>query len=113
MITTNVELETLNPRLRSRLMDEELVHRYKVNAPDYRNSRPQQGTILSDLGLYGSYRFETFEVRRGCRPDESQNLQRALGLAHEFAQRKEGLVDVAGRKRNGQDPPCRRHRQPV
>lgn len=101
VITTNVELETLNPRLRSRLMDEELVHRYKVNAPDYRNSRPQQGTILSDLGLYGSYRFETFEVRRGCRPDESQNLQRALGVAHEFAQRKEGWLMLLGASGTG------------
>ncbi len=101
VITTNVEVETLNPRLRSRMLDIDLVRRFKINAPDYRNSQPQQGTILSDLSLYNLYRFETFETRRGCRPDEAQNLQRALVVAQGFAQRKEGWLMLLGASGTG------------
>lgn len=101
VITTNVEVNALNPRLRSRMLDTDVVHRIRITAPDYRTPQPIQSTTISDLGLYAQHRFEQFDTQRGCRPDEAQNLQRALTVAHAFAQRKQGWLVLLGASGTG------------
>lgn len=101
VITTNVEVDALNPRLRSRMMDTDLVRRVRITAPDYRTSQPLQATMISDLSLYSQYRFELFDTQRGCRPDEAQNLHRALTVAHAFAHRKQGWLILLGASGTG------------
>src|SRR3954454_6981142 len=52
VITTNADLELLDPRIRSRLLDESIIRRATISAPDYRTSVQIQRDDLSSLTLY-------------------------------------------------------------
>ncbi|HLU11961.1 MAG TPA: ATP-binding protein, partial [Oceanobacillus sp.] len=52
IITTNVDLEMLDPRVRSRLLDESVIRRVRITAPDYRTPVQSQNDQLSNLALY-------------------------------------------------------------
>lgn len=99
VITTNYELEELELRLRSRLVDPDLSQVAVITAPDYRQGgAPQDQSDLSSLGLYRGMTFETF----GLREDESlpgkqrENLRRALELAQAYAHDPKGWLVFMG-----------------
>lgn len=103
IITTNFNIDQLDPRIRSRLADTNLTHRITISAPDYRN--PQQQTddgLHSNLHLYKDKTFENFDVVNYVYPNERQNLEKALMNAYHFAQNPEGwrlfLGDVGSGK---------------
>jgi len=87
VVTTNVDLNTLDPRVRSRLVDRNLTQIVNMPLPDYRRmDRAQEQTELSSLHLYQDMVFETFETREGRLPQqEVRNLQQALEAALEYA----------------------------
>jgi DNA replication protein DnaC len=96
VITTNVDLDTLDPRVRSRLLDNTLISRGKIIAPDYRTYTRNEENQLSNLTLYTEMTFETFDARRKVLPEERPNLERALEIAMAYAENPEGWLVLTG-----------------
>jgi len=99
VITTNLLLDEIEARIRSRLSDPDLVSAVRISAPDYR--RPMEDTShpeLSSLDLLASKTFGTFEERLGEKlpPEESKSLQRALKSAHSFSEKPKGWLIFEG-----------------
>lgn len=93
IVTTNLDLESMEPRLRSRLADNRLVAMIGIKAPDFRQSIQQAQSNLSTLSLHRDKRFDTFHLRQQELPRSQQdNLKRALQLAQTFAQDMEGWL---------------------
>ena len=99
VITTNLSFDDIEPRFRSRLSDRELVTDVRINAPDYRRPLDDTGhPELSSLALMGSKTFGSFEDRtsEGLTPDGLKSLQKALKVAHSFAERPKGWLVFMG-----------------
>ncbi|MEO8611749.1 MAG: ATP-binding protein [Chloroflexota bacterium] len=98
VITTNVDLDALDPRVRSRLLDNALIKRVKIVAPDYRTSIvTKQYDILSNLALYSEMTFDTFETRRFVTSDEERrNLEQALKVAMDYAESPANWLVLTG-----------------
>jgi DNA replication protein DnaC len=89
VITTNANLDRLDPRIRSRLLDESLVQRGKISAPDYRTTLQNQQSQLSNLNLYHDMTFDTFDAQRKLTREERVNLENALSVARNYADNPE------------------------
>jgi DNA replication protein DnaC len=85
VITTNADLDMLDPRVRSRLLDESMIHRTKIVAPDFRTPVQSQRDRLSNLTLYSDMTFESFDVGTNALPEDRQNMERALAVARGYA----------------------------
>jgi DNA replication protein DnaC len=96
VITTNADLNALDPRIRSRLLDEGAIRRVRISAPDYRTPVQSQENDLADLSLYRDMTFETFDVYTGLTPDERGNLEKAAGVAWEYAQNPQDWLLIMG-----------------
>jgi len=101
VITTNADLDMLDPRIRSRLLDDNVIHRIRISAPDYRTPVQSQRDELSSLSLYANMTFDTFDARTGLTPDERQNLERAFALAHSYADAPQGWFVLLGNYGSG------------
>lgn len=97
VITTNADLDTLDERIRSRLLDTHLMHRVKIIAPDYRSHiRNARQELISNLSLYGEMVFATFDTHTGLKREERENLQFALETAQYYAQNPQGWLLFMG-----------------
>ncbi len=87
VITTNQELEELDPRLRSRLADMDLVRIITILAPDYRQSGVEQNhSSVNTLPFYANMTFDSFDLRqRELEREQADNLRRAVELARGYA----------------------------
>ncbi|HLF02150.1 MAG TPA: ATP-binding protein [Anaerolineales bacterium] len=88
VITTNMPLERIEPRVRSRLVDGELVRKIVIDAPDYRGA-DHVGIQLSSLGNHRHQTFESFQDRKGgemMSKEDYQSLVNALDEARKFAE---------------------------
>ena len=99
VVTTNLTLEEIDARIRSRLSDPDLVSTVKINAPDYR--RPMDDTghpELSSLDMMSAKTFGTLEDRagEGMPAEELKTLQKAIKAAHSFAERPKGWLIFLG-----------------
>ncbi|HLO15498.1 MAG TPA: ATP-binding protein [Anaerolineales bacterium] len=99
VVTTNLSLDEIEPRIRSRFSDPELVATVRITAPDYR--RPMQDTShpeLSSLDLLAKKTFGTFYDRsnEGLQTDQLKSLQRTLKFAHNFADKPKGWLVFEG-----------------
>jgi len=99
VVTTNLALDEVEARIRSRLADPELVTACRINAPDYR--RPMDDTghpELSSLDLMTGKTFGSFDERanEGLQSDELKSLQKALKAAHNFAEKPKGWLVMMG-----------------
>lgn len=104
VITTNLDLDQIEGRIRSRLEDPELVTKVHILAPDYR--RPMESTgfhELSTLALHGSQTFETFKFRKseGLSADQVKNLEKVFKAVHRFANTPKGWIVLTGTYGNG------------
>jgi DNA replication protein DnaC len=88
VITTNLELEAIEIRIRSRMVDPSLVQVITVLAPDFRRAGVDQDqSDLSTLNLHNDKTFDNFNVREQELPrGQAENLRRALATAREFAE---------------------------
>lgn len=102
IITTNRDLESLDPRIRSRLLDTNLTSRVKVSAPDYRTMRndPQE-QLMTNLENYRDLTFDTFDTRTFATPTEVQNLSRAKEMAWHYANELPGWLLLMGNHHTG------------
>jgi DNA replication protein DnaC len=99
VITTNLSLDDIEARFRSRLADRGLVSDVRINAPDYRRPLDDIGhPELSSLALMGSKTFGSFEDRTGeaLSPDALKSLQKALKVAHSYAEKPKGWLVLMG-----------------
>lgn len=99
VITTDMDLEELDGRIRSRLQDPELVTVLKINAPDYRQP-VQQGSQphRSVLSLLHACTFGNFSLREleKLNPEELKSLSAAFQKAQAFAENPKGWLIFMG-----------------
>jgi DNA replication protein DnaC len=115
VVTTNQDLEDIEPRLRSRLLHVDFVAQVRILAPDFRGAgavHPQQEVELSVLKFHHDQTFDSFNLRQE-RPlmvilrqneqpvDVRDNLRRAFLQAQHYAAEQEphitsGQVDNRG-----------------
>ncbi len=93
VITTNLPLDDIEPRIRSRFMDPQLVTRVNILAPDFRNPTEDTG-----LGVFHECTFATFDLRKkeGLPVDDIQYLEKTLKAARAFAEQPEGWLVLLG-----------------
>jgi len=98
VITTNYELEEIELRMRSRLVDPGLVHIVTILAPDFRRAGvDQEQSELSSLNLHFDQTFASFDLRQGALPrTDQENLQRAYEIASSYAQGPEDWLAFTG-----------------
>ena len=98
VITTNLDLDDLDPRLRSRLSDLDLVRKLSILAPDFRRNPIEQGqSSMSSLALYHDKTFETFETHPAdLSREEFASLKEGLRLAKAFAQHPQDWLMFIG-----------------
>lgn len=97
VITTNCELEDMDLRLRSRLLDTDLVERLVIQVPDFRGAIPDESSELDTLSLYGDMTFDCFDLRQAdLKAEERENLRDALVFARQYAEAPEGWVVFQG-----------------
>jgi DNA replication protein DnaC len=99
VVTTNLALDEIEARIRSRLADPELVTRTKIGSPDYRRPMDDAGhPELSSLDLMAHKTFSTFEdrEREGLDADKLKSLQKALKSAHAFSEKPKGWLVFEG-----------------
>jgi DNA replication protein DnaC len=99
VITTNIRLEEIEGRIRSRLADSEHVSRVRILAPDYRQPMKEYGsTELSTLSLHARQTFASFSLREGERltPEETKSLKVAIEHSRKMADSPVGWLVLMG-----------------
>jgi DNA replication protein DnaC len=96
VVTTNIDIDRLDPRVRSRLLDEALIRRVKISAPDYRTPLETHASKLGDLSRYHDMLFANFDPRSPGSPDEEQNLRMVLNMAQTYARDPRGWLVLIG-----------------
>ncbi len=99
VITTNLRLEEIEGRIRSRLADTERVNRVRILAPDYRQPVKEYGTTeLSTLYLHARQTLASFSLREGehLSPEESKSLRVALEHSRKMAESPTGWLVLLG-----------------
>ncbi len=99
VVTTNLLLDQIEGRIRSRLEDPELVTRVFIQAPDYR--RPTDDTTHSDLSSLAMHHEQTFSNwddrhAENLSPVELKSLERALKAATDYAHAPNGWLVFTG-----------------
>ena len=97
VVTSNVELERLDPRLRSRLVDMDLVRKILIDAPDFRRADSEQTDDISSLVHHRHQTFESFDDRKNEIPPEHYRLlHQAFVEARDFAEDPHGWIVFTG-----------------
>jgi len=97
VITTNQPMERIEPRIRSRLVDGELVRKVIIEAPDYRGA-DYIGIQLSSLDRHRHQTFSSFEDRKNEKMpvEDYRSLTDALTEARKFADVPDGWLVLNG-----------------
>ena len=105
VITTNLNLDDIDGRIRSRLQDPELVTRVQILAPDYRNPAGDFGySELSSLNSqHNDQTFASFDDRRTEKlpADHQRSLDKALQAAIDYARKPAGWIVFLGSPATG------------
>jgi DNA replication protein DnaC len=97
VITTNCELDEMEPRLRSRLQDLDLVEHLVIQAPDFRGGVPDEASNPDSLSLYRDLTFDRFDLRQAeLKAEERESLREALVFAKQYAEDPMGWVVFQG-----------------
>ncbi len=92
VITTNQSLGDVDPRLASRLRDQELVRTIPIYAPDYRarikgETLAGKGETFGSLNLYAGLTLSSFSDRRGeLEPGQVTHLRRVFRAVEAYAE---------------------------
>ena len=99
VVTTNLLLDQIEGRIRSRLEDPELVTRVFIQAPDYR--RPTDDSThsdLSSLAMHHEQTFSTWDDRQteNITTEDRRSLEKALKTATDYAHNPQGWLLFTG-----------------
>jgi DNA replication protein DnaC len=99
VVTSNLALEEIEGRIRSRLSDPDIVAHIYIQAPDYRRPVDDSGQHeLSSLALHSRQTFGTFNLRKreNIDPADQRTLEQAFQSAQAFAENPEGWIVFTG-----------------
>ncbi len=99
VVTTNLLLDEIEPRIRSRLADPELVTQTRITAPDFRRPMEESRQLqLSSLDLHSSRTFNSFVLRKEeeIPPAAAKSLKEACDAAQAYAQKPRGWLVLTG-----------------
>jgi len=97
VITTNQRLEDLEQRLRSRLLDMNLVNHFAIIAPDFRAGKNPMQSDLSSLTFHREQRFDNFFVQRNdLSAEERNNLREVFEACRAYTTTLQGWLVLAG-----------------
>lgn len=98
VITSNIDLEAIDIRIRSRLIDPDLVQICTILAPDFRSGGAHQiASELSSLDLHEDQTFDSFNLReKELNADQATSLQQAFTFARNYAKDPEDWLLLAG-----------------
>jgi DNA replication protein DnaC len=99
VITTNLDLEEIDGRIRSRLSDPDVVAHVFIRAPDYRRPVDDSGQHeLSSLNLHARQTFGQFNLRKreNLPASDQRTLEEAFKSAQSFADDPEGWIIFTG-----------------
>jgi DNA replication protein DnaC len=99
VITTNLDLEEIDGRIRSRLSDPDMVAHVFIRAPDYRRPVDDSGQHeLSSLSLHARQTFGQFNLRKreNLPASDQRTLEEAFKSAQVFAEDPEGWIIFTG-----------------
>lgn len=101
IVTTNLSLDEIEERIRSRLQDLTLVKRISINASDYRN--PSGDDTLLSAPRLKKCTFENFSLRKneGLDTNEQESLEEAFKISQAFAENPQGWLIITGEFYNG------------
>jgi DNA replication protein DnaC len=100
VVTTNRDPAQIEPRIRSRLLDQDLTRSVRLALPDRRSPILTWAEAdLSDLSRYRDMTFETFDLREGENlPEEAlRRLQQTAQTAYAYAESPQGWLVLIGR----------------
>jgi len=99
VVTTNLTLEDLDDRIRSRLQDPDLCTRVRISAPDYRAPiKDNKDPLVYQLQLLSDRSFGNFSLREPERLDHEVqlNLENVFRAAQEYAENPQGWLVLTG-----------------
>jgi DNA replication protein DnaC len=99
VVTTNLTLDDIEPRIRSRLQDPELVTRSQIQSPDYRRPFDDAGHHeLSALKHLHQQTFGNFDLRKneGLPSNDQKSLEKAFRSAQNYAEKPQGWLVLMG-----------------
>ena len=99
VVTTNLAIEEIEGRMRSRLSDPEIVTYVRIHAPDYRRPVDDTGQhILSSLFLHRHQTFGTFSLREDEKlpAKDLKTLDGAFKTSQAFAEDPKGWLILMG-----------------
>ena len=98
VVTSNHQLEEIDIRIRSRLIDPDLAQIIKILAPDFRQSGVVHGMAeLSSLTLHADQTFDSFDLREHeLDREKAENLKRAVVVAQDFAANPRDWLAITG-----------------
>jgi DNA replication protein DnaC len=99
VVTTNVDLQSIDGRIGSRLKDDILVQKVRIIAPDFRQpTTDSTHPPLSSLHFHAKRTLGTFDERKGenLSQEERENLVRVHRAAARYAEELEGWFILNG-----------------
>ncbi len=98
VITTNRDMDEIEPSIRSRLSDSHLCTVEMIAAPDFRQAGTDlHGSGMSNLALYSDMTFESFNLRGDeLKGEMRENLRRVFHIAQDYARRPQGMIVFTG-----------------
>ncbi len=97
VITTNADLDRMDGRIKSRILDKQLTTRAHIEAPDYRiQAERERDPIYRNLDSYANMRFESFQLEPSLAPEHRRNLETVVRAAYSYAQDQRGNWLILG-----------------
>lgn len=99
VVTTNLDLDEIEARIRSRLSDPELVSLARIITPDFRRPMDEMSHHeLSSLDLLANCTFESFSLRtdENLPASDAKSLKDAYESTQSFAQKPHGWLILTG-----------------
>ncbi len=97
VITSNQQLEEIDLRIRSRMVDPDVAKIVPILAPDFRQTgASQEQSDLSSLSLLADMTFASFDLRQELPAEERANLRKAVELCRRYAHQPEDWLMLTG-----------------
>jgi DNA replication protein DnaC len=96
VITTNVDLDLIDGRIRSRLLDEDLIRRVLITAPDYRTPSENEHNQLTNLSHYQDMTLDNFDTHTGLDISGQQSLENVVRIARQYAREPRKWLTILG-----------------